>query len=392
MAQYLPSANFPPGISRDSITVEDLLTLTHGMSGDGPIVFRTAYSGQFTRPQLLELLRFHKATGEAETFDYNNLGYNLLGMILESRVGKNWKEVVQSKVLEPLEMNHTTAYRSHMDPDHIALPHQFMPDGWHRTRLAKEDANLHAAGGHFATATDLARYLAAHISGGMVEGRRVFPQEPVMKTQIKHVEQDRDFGPFHRFGWGYGWDLGTYEGDTLIHRFGGFTGYRSHVSFMPDHDLGVVVLVNGLGPAFAAADLVATYIYDRLLEKEKLEERYSEKVKDLQTWAEERKQKISKHLRERRARLEPLPHPLESYAGVYENPKLGQMEWRVLGGGLEVKMGVMWSRAEVYSAKKNQLRVELRGGGEVVGFHFKGKSEKASSLRYNGEEFLRKEK
>jgi len=392
MIFYLPQARLPSGIPQDSITVKDLLTLTHGISGDGPITFRTAYSGQFTRPQLMELLRYHEATGEQGTFDYNNLGYNLLGMILESCYGKSWKDVVHDKVLEPLGMNQTSAYRSHIDPDLIAYPHYFLPEGWNRARLAKEDSNLHAAGGHFTAPGDLARYLAAHLSGGILEGRRVFPQEPIKETQIKHADQDRDFGSIHRFGWGYGWDLGIYEGKTLIHRFGSFTGYRSHVSFMPDHDLGVVVLVNGSVPAFYAADLVASYIYDRLLGKENLEENYAEKINNYKANSEKLKQQMSEHFKERKSRLKPLPHPLESYAGVYENPKYGQMRWYVLGEGLEVKMGVMESRAEVFNASKNQLRVELRGGGEVISFHFDKQSENAIGLQYMGEEFLRKKK
>ncbi len=392
MIDYLPKAHLPPGIHQNSITVKDLLTLTHGLSGDGPITFRTAYSGRFTRPQLLELLQYHESTGAKGTFDYNNLGYNLLGMILESRYGKSWKDMVKSKVLDPLGMNQTTAYRSHIDPDLIAYPHYFLPEGWKRARLAKDDSNLHAAGGHFASPYDLAHYLAAHLSGGILEGRRVLPQESVRETQLKHVDQDRDFGSIHRFGWGYGWDLGTLDGNTLIHRFGSFTGYRSHVSFMPDHDLGVVVLVNGSGPAFYAADLVASYIYNRLLSNENLEQNYTEKVKNYKANAENLKQQLSEHLKERKSRSKPLPRPLESYAGVYENPRYGQMRWYILGRGLEVRMGIMWSRAEVYNSSKNQLRVELRGGGEVISFHFDKESEKATYLQYNGEEFLRKEK
>lgn len=367
----------------------DLLTLTHGLSGNGPIVFRTAYSGDFTQSQLLELLRYHEATGRKGTFDYNNLGYNLLGMILEARYGDSWKEVVRYKVLSPMKMMNTTANPSSLKPDQIAYPHNYTQNGWRRVYLAKYDENCHAAGGHFATAKDLARYVAAHLSGGIIEGNRIFPQEPVMETQRKHVDQDRDFGPFHRFGWGFGLDLGTYDGDTIIHRFGGFSGYRSHVSFMPGRDLGVIVLVNGSGPASRAADLAATYIYDRLLNKKEVEVRYTNQLEVIKSQISEFRKKNSEHLAERKSRLKPMSHLLAAYAGVYENVKLGRMEWRVLANGLEVKMGVMHSRAEIYNAEKNQLRVEMRGGGEVVEFEFHENSDKSQILRYQGEEFHR---
>ncbi|NIP79726.1 MAG: serine hydrolase, partial [Gemmatimonadetes bacterium] len=346
MVRYLPDARLPDGVDRDRIRVRDLLTLTHGLAGSGPIVLRTAFTGEFTRAQLLELLRYHEPTGQHGHFDYNNLGYNLLGMVLESVYDESWKDIVDRLVLRPLGMTSTSAYRSRLDPDRLALPHDFGPDGFAAIPLAKRDENLHAAGGHFASARDLARYLAAHQTGGQLYGQRVLPAEPLAATHRLHVAQDRDFGPFHRHGWGYGWDLGTYDGDTLVHRFGGFPGYRSHMSFMPAHRIGVVVLVNGGGIASPAADLLATYIYDRLLGKDGIEPRYAARLDSLTARAAEARGRTAAHLEERAARMAPLPHPLEDYAGVYASPVLGHIAWRVVAGGLEARIGVLHSRVE----------------------------------------------
>ncbi|MFW6202473.1 MAG: serine hydrolase domain-containing protein, partial [Gemmatimonadota bacterium] len=366
MVRYLPDAILPAGVSRESITVHDLLALTHGLDGGGPIVFRTAFTGQLADARLQELLRHHEPTGTAGTFDYNNLGYNLLGMVLEARFGAGWKDVVRREVLAPVGMDATHAELSTYEPDRIAMPHDLFPErGFRRIRLAKDDSNLHAAGGHFATPRDMARYLAAHISGGRVEGERVLPPAPVALTHRLHVSQDRDFGPFHRHGWGYGWDLGSYEGDTLVHRFGAFAGYRSHVSFMPEHDLGVVVLVNGGGSASPAADLLATYIYDRMLGQPDLGSRYAERLDGLTARVDAYLDGLAEQLAERRARLAPLPRDLTDYAGTYENAVLGRMEFRVVADGLEMWMGAARSRAEVYDASENQLRIVI-GSGRVV--------------------------
>lgn len=392
MVRYLPNLRLPEGVDPSSIRVRDLLTLTHGLAGGGPVVLRTAFTGEFTRDQLLELLQYHEPTGRRGAFDYNNLGYNLLGMVLEAAYGgEGWKEIVERLVLEPLGMSSTSAYASHFHPDELALPHSLGPDGFGRLPLMKTDANLHAAGGHFATATDLARYLAAHQSEGWLEGQSVLPAAPLESTHRRHVVQDRRFGPYHRFGWGLGWDLGTYEGDTLVHRFGGFAGYRSHMSFMPEHDLAVVVLVNGDGPASPAADLVATYVYDRLLGKADLEDRYAERLESLRATAEESRTDIAEHLRERAGRRAPLPRPLEAYAGIYESALLGRMEWRVVAGGLEMWIGVLHSRAEVFDAAENLLRVELAGSGNVAEFAFEGEGP-ATSVTLNGIEFGRVER
>jgi CubicO group peptidase (beta-lactamase class C family)/AraC-like DNA-binding protein len=391
MVRYLPSAQLPQGVDRESITVHDLLALTHGLNGNGPVVFRTAYTGEFTRAQLLELLRHHAPTGRKGAFDYNNLGYNLLGLVLEAVYQESWKQVVQRLVLDPIGMRHTTAMLSAIGRDAVALPHDATADGYAPAVLGKDDANLHAAGGHFASARDLARYLAVHASGGMLEGRRVLPREPVESTQQLRVPQNRRFGPFQRFGWGYGWDLATFEGDTIIQRFGGFSGYRSHLSFMPRPGIGVVVLVNGDGAASPASDLMATYVYDRVRGKPQVDERFGARLDSLVRQAMASRSSITAELDRRRARLAPLRHPLESYTGVYESPLLGRMTWRVVAAGLEMQMGIISSRAEVFDVSKEQLRIEVAGSGQVATFEFPsaGASGPAAAVMAAGERFVR---
>jgi hypothetical protein len=277
-----------------------------------------------------------------------------------------------------------------MDTTRIAMPHAILPGGgWERIRLAKADANLHAAGGHFTTPRDLARFAAAHASGGMLDGERVFPADPIRSTHELHAEQDREFGPFHRYGWGYGWDLGTWEGRTIVHRFGSFPGYRSHMSFDPESAVGVVVLVNGGGPASPASDLVACYVYDRLRGREDVEPEYERRLAELELRRAEAEREAAEERETRRARQRPLAHPLEAYAGTYGSPTLGTMTWRVTDEGLAVEMGVARSTAEVYDAAKDELRVELTGGGSVVAFEFPPGGGRAAALTINGQRFER---
>ena len=389
MVRYLPRATLPDGVGRNGITVHDLAAMTHGLAGNGPIVFRTAYTGVFTQEQLLELLQYHRPTGKHGTFEYGNIGYNLLGMVLEAAYGRPWQEVVDQLVIEPVGMRSTTARVSQLAPDRIGEPHVMTAEGFERIRLAKADANMHAAGGHFASARDLARYVAAHASGGIIEGTRVLPESAIRATHRQQAHQSRRFGPFMRHGWAYGWDLGTYDGDTLIHRFGAFEGYRSHMSFMPQRGIGVVVLVNGSQSASPAADLLATYIYDRLRGKPEAEARVRAAIDSLSSRAVTARADLARHLEERRARLAPLRHPLEAFAGRYENPRLGRMEWRVVAGGLEMRMGVAHTRAEVYDAPKNQLRVEVTGSGDVAEFVFPSSGGDATAVRLTGHDFTR---
>ena len=389
MTRYLPDAQLARGVDRDAITVRHLITLSHGLDGAGPVITRTAYTGEFTREELLALLRFHEPAGERGTFVYNNLGYNLLGMILEEIYDEPWQDIVQRMVIEPAGMISTSPRLSTLDRERIALPHAADADGWARIELLKDDGNMHAAGAHFSSPRDLARYLAAHISGGVVEGRRVFPEAAVRETQRSHVAQDRQFGPYHRHAWGFGWDIGTYGTDTLVHRFGSFDGYRSHVSFMPQHDYGVVVLVNGDGPASPAADLLAMYAYDVMLGKPGARATFDARMDSLVTRTAGYRTELVEHHAERAARQAPLQHPLAHFAGVYENEQLGRVEFRVVAGGLEVRAGASRSRAEVMNAADDALRVELYGSGLVADFDFPRGGGPATGFTMAEQEFVR---
>ena len=388
--RYIPGLRFRAPLDAGRVTVADLLSMTDGIESGGPVVIRTAYSGEFTPKLLVELLAGYGPNEDGTAFEYDNLPYNILGLALDPQDGHGWKAVLAREVLDPLGMTGTSATLSTMDTTGIAMPHAIVSaDGWERIRLGKADANLHAAGGHFATPRDLARFVAAHASGGMLDGARVFPADPIRSTHELHAEQDREFGPFHRHGWGYGWDLGTWEGRTIVHRFGSFSGYRSHMSFDPESGVGAVVLVNGGGPASPATDLVARYVYDRLLGREDLEAEYERRLAELERSLAEARREAAETHETRRARQKPLAHPPEAYTGTYASPTLGTMTWRIANEGLEVEMGVARSAAEVHDAAKDELRVELTGGGSVVAFEFPAGAGRAAALVIAGQRFER---
>lgn len=384
VTDYLPELK---GTSWDSqrVTLDDLLTMRHGMDDRWLVPFRTAFSGEFTRAELIELLGDYRPSADGKVFDYNNLGYNLLGLVLGG--GEHgWKRKVHSEVLAPLGMTQTTARISDLPKEQIAMPHNVATQPISRIPLLKADANLHAAGGHFSTAASLARFVAAHVSGGNIEGKRLLPEAPLLLTQKRHAEQDVQFGDYHRNGWGYGWDIGDNQGEVLIHRFGAFGGYRAHMSFMPEHDIGVVVLAN---TTTAAVDVMANYIYERLLERDGAKERFDSELKAMEQRLANYRQGYAKHLQERKRRTSPLPRPLKAYPGIYENPELGTMKWRQGKDGLEVQMGIAHSPAEIYDAEKNAFRIELTGGGTVARF-LVDESGDISGVRFLERDFLKR--
>ena len=372
LGRLLPSVALKLPLAAGEITLRHLLTHTHGITDGGPIVIRTAYTGDFTNELLLRLLGEYEASPKGRAFAYGNLGYNVAGLALDARFPAGWKELLAREIFAPLGMAATSALVSTTPRDRLAMPHAAEPTGFTRLPYAKTDATMHAAGGMVSTASDLAVWLEAHLNRGTVDGRQVFPAAAVAETHRKQADQDRTFAMFHRFGWGLGWDLDTYDGDTLVHRFGSFPGFRSHVSFMPERGIGVVVLTNGGGLGSALTDFVATAAYDTLLDKPGLRERLDKTVAAARERAAQERREVAEDRAQRAGRPRTLAHPLAAYAGTYHSPSLGCLELRLDGGTLRATMGTATSAVEVYDGAKDQLRVELTGGGEVVAVRFAG--------------------
>jgi CubicO group peptidase (beta-lactamase class C family) len=121
---------------------------------------------------------------------------------------------------------------------------------------------MHAAGGMVATAPDLGRYLRAVMNEGRLNGEQVLPAGAVREALAPQIRLDSRYGSFSRVAYGFGWHHGDYRGDRQMHHFGGFSGYFCHMSFMPEHNVGVVVLANG---ATVVPQDIAEHIYDLVL-------------------------------------------------------------------------------------------------------------------------------
>ncbi len=386
LSNYLPGLQLAPGLSADQIKLRELLTHTHGISNDGPVVFRTAFSGEYTKEKLIELLAKHKA--ESRNFKYGNIGYVVASLAIENVLKQNWKDALQRQVLTPLKMKSTTPYVSRVPKEKLAIPY-FARSEYTPLFYAKADANMHAAGGLVSSAEDMARWLQVNINAGQIKGKRIFPADVMDEAHRKYAEQRVEAGGISRNGYALGWNIGTYDGETVFQHNGGFSAFYAHVSFMPERKIGVVVLAHEAIIGSRLADMVAQYVYDFFLRRPNFDEKWAQRLASLPKAVKEARQKSADELARRKARPQTLSHPLDAYAGVYKNEEGGRMEWRVINAKLVVSVGVLHSESEVYDASKDIMRVELTPGqGDTVKFTFSG--ERAEQAEFQGMVFTRK--
>lgn len=384
ISRYLPAAKLRPPLNADSITVRSLLTHTHGIGG-GPVAIRLAYTGEYEGDaELTRLLAEHSPNPSGRAYSYTNLGYNIVGLAMDDVNHESWKETLRRLLFTPLGMTHTSAYVSGRSQDRLAMPYVTTPEGFARTRYGKTDANMQSAGGLITTPVDMGRWLEAQINDGRLDGKQVLPATAVAETHKILVPVAGGARGLHSLGYGLGWQISLLGDDTLVHHGGGFAGFATHMSFMPQHRVGIAVMANNSELGAPLAELMATAIYDVVRGRPAIT---ADSVAAIGRHLVRMRGQLAASIAQRAKRPQDLPFPLDAYTGRFYNPVLGHLELRMVNGKLEAQMGAAWSAIEVYDNTKNQLRVELFGGGEVITVGVK--DGRADSVLFEGLTFSR---
>jgi len=382
----------------DKITIRDLLTHTSGLRNDA-LVNRLAFTAEIDQREIDHVFAEGTTFNEANfgKYNYTNLGYNIYGLALHYQLHKKWQDVLQERIFDPAGLKHTTAYisKARAKKFKVVAPYVISTDGSDagkmvRSGLEKSDENMQSAGGIFMSISDLGRWLNLNMNGGKLDGKQVVPADIIRTVQTGYTKSTRNQPPFSGDGdYGLGWQIGKYRNDKVIYHHGGYPGYRSHVSFMPERKIAVGVLVNNDTLGGRLADMLAAYAYDWLLQTENLDVDYARQLQETLTSYENRKQGIADEAAGRAKREWQLTKPFTDYAGKYRNDLVGTIEIVAKEKALAVRMGDLNTVATPFTQKDTIRVVMVPGGnGEVIAFVKDGEG-KFGSITYDGATFTK---
>jgi len=391
MRQMFPDVRFKD-FDTESVTIKDLLVHTSGID-NVPLVWATAFSGVHDAPSRRRLVTasYPDEAAARGTFKYTNVGYNILSVWLDEHLGMPWQDQLDNAIFRPLGMQRTTAYISRVVTKGwpLARPYSFASAEPNRPLyLAKADNTMHAAGGLVSTAPDLATFLLAQLSSRAPGDESALPSAVIERSHVPQATLSASYLDFQRTGYAWGWYTGEYKGRNMLHHFGGFAGAHAHLSFMPDENIGLVVLNNEDVLAARLTNLIADYVYGVLLEQPDIASGVSGRFDELHAQAA----KLRTSVREQRdailARSWNLSQPRAAYAGTYSNALLGDM---TIALNDSQEMIVAWGRLTATASgfeKTDHVRVELvPGSGDVAAF--KVDAERVESVSFQGIEFVK---
>jgi len=292
-------------------------------------------------------------------------------------------------------MQQTFAYVNGLDARRIARPHQLTATGAFTTApFFKVDATMNSAGGHLSTLGDLARWTIVQMDSGRIDGRQVFPSSAVARSHALLAQHTRPagrrFAYFDREGWAAGWDIGHYEGERMVSRFGGYHSFRSHLSFLPARRIGVVAVSTG-DPGAALTDVLAAYAYDLEAGRVDAERRATARLDSVvarraQLVQTARAQDSVMHMR----RALRLPLPMAAYMGRYASATLGDFE--VAQDPRTQELQYRWGAVHGTLLPQDTSGVAFRMAfvGDEMGLSFERADDgSVTGLRLNGQRFVR---
>jgi CubicO group peptidase (beta-lactamase class C family) len=372
MTTLLPGVRWPDSVDATQLTLARFLSHTHYLN-DNAVVQSAAFTGAIPERQWPTLIRFATPTGNRDLV-YSNFGYNVAAMVIDRLQPEGWRRFLETAVYRPAGLRETYAHVSGLDARRIAKPHGFGPDNTFITRkFEKTNETMNSAGGHLATLNDLARWMIIQMDSGRIDGKQVFPEAAVAISHrliARHtVDRSKRFAYFDREGWGAGWDIGSYQGEPMVSRFGGYSTTRSHLGFLPRRRIGVAAQVNGPGSSLAT-DIVAALVYDLEAGHPTARNTAHARLDSLLAQLPAARQSAATTESTRRERQRPLRRPLADFAGSYANEAFGTVTFITQGDSLRFRWGVLEGPVEVMNAERDMLRIEVAGGGTPVTFKF----------------------
>ncbi len=222
------------------ITLEHLLTHTSGLPREGPFPYWTTHdfpTVEQIRAALPTLTALH---APGEVYRYSNLGLALAGQIVEAASGEGWASYVGRHILEPLGMSRSSAHPSPAQVAGLARAYtRKFPDGSRRIMDFYETRALAPAAAVVASAEDLARFAAFHLSGVTASGAAL-----LSAATRKEMRRPHFVYPSWSGGRGLGFAISRRDGITVVSHGGWIGGHRSDLLLVPDQDLAVVALCN----------------------------------------------------------------------------------------------------------------------------------------------------
>jgi CubicO group peptidase (beta-lactamase class C family) len=272
ITDFVPEFTQAPGeAAYDPPTVRMLMSMSSGLASDDPWADREeSISNEALRSIVAN--GAHLTCAPGTRFQYSNLGYALLGQVVEAVTSRRFRDVVQEEILGPLGLDETGYQKDVVSDDQLARGYRKGREGWVELEYSGPGA-FSCIGGLFSCGRDLTKWVRWFVSvdevGPHVGELLSIRSRREMQQIVTVIDHGDDLAatrssPDRYFGYGFGL-FSEYDkryGHFVSHS-GGYPGFSSHMRWHVATGLGVVVLENA---TYSGAWTTATRLIEQVLE------------------------------------------------------------------------------------------------------------------------------
>ena len=343
---YLPDFRLYDDAMTLRVTPRDLVTHRTGLPRhDG-----TWYRSGLTREEMYARLRYLEPSRDLRVeFQYNNLMFMTAGYLAGKLNATTWEEAVQQRIFEPLGMKSSNfdfgaTFKAGGD-----VAHAYRKDD---NEVANEvpiypgDPALGPAGAIVSNLADMTQYLLMYLNQGKHDGKQIVSVGDIRQmTSPQMIIRGADLDPELGYNnYGMGLIVTTYRGHKFIHHGGNLDGFSLLISFLPDDNIGSVVLLNM--DQSSLREVLAHNINDRLLGLDQID--WSKRELDRYLAVKKAEDEARKKNYVPRVTGTRFSHAIDDYVGEYGNPAYGEIAIERAGNDQDLKVSFhgMQSTAE----------------------------------------------
>lgn len=252
LAKFCPEF---PAYAR-TITIRNLLNHTAGLTQyqellvgkvDGDY-FRSSKSPpaahEFTAAEALQALSRQEKLRfpPGEKFEYSDSAYVVLGQIIERVTGKRYAEFLKETIFDPLGMSDTLVVdeRKQKVP-RLALDYVMRDGRWQDITYSPEN-HIYGEDDIYSTVNDLYKWDQVLYTERLVRRSTLeMAFTPGRTNDGKEIETDIMLRPS---SYGFGWFIGSLDGDKDEEHLGGWSGYITDILRVPSRQVTAIVLTN----------------------------------------------------------------------------------------------------------------------------------------------------
>ncbi|HTP09268.1 MAG TPA: serine hydrolase domain-containing protein [Anaerolineae bacterium] len=242
--RYLPWFGVADPQASAEMTVRHLLNQTSGLP---MLLGMTNLADVDNRPdaaerqvRALSALKITRPVGSK--FEYSNLNYNVLGLIVEAASGECYEGYVQQHIFDPLDMSHSYTSKADAQQDGLAMGHRF----WFGVPVAARNLPVPRgslpAGELISSAEDIGHYLIAQLNGGRYRSAQILSGagiEEMHRPAAEINEMGMSLGHY-----GMGWISEGTGASRIVSHSGIVPDFGGFIALVPGQKKGLVLLFN----------------------------------------------------------------------------------------------------------------------------------------------------